>query len=117
MLRELGFEVEPFGVRTVILRGAPEAIEEEALKSLFFEVLGNLADKRKDAGGRKAERALYTIACKSAVKAGNKLSDREVKTLLDAVFSLGPVNTCPHGRPITVAMTRGFIEKQFKRIV
>ncbi len=117
MLRELGFEVELFGDRTVILRGAPEAIEEEALKSLFFEVLGNLADKRKDAGGRKAERALYTIACKSAVKAGNKLSDREVKTLLDAVFSLGPVNTCPHGRPITVAMTRGFIEKQFKRIV
>lgn len=116
-INEMGFLAEPFGEKTVILRGVPEALEEEALKSLFLEVLGHLAEKRKDAQSQKAERALYTIACKSAVKAGNKLSEQEMKTLLDNVFDLGPKNTCPHGRPITVAMTRGFIEKQFKRIV
>ncbi len=116
-LNEMGFVAEPFGEKTVILRGAPEALEEEALKSLFLEVLGHLSEKRKDAQSEKAQRALYTIACKSAVKAGNKLTEREMRALLDAVFDLGPKNTCPHGRPITVAMTRGFIEKQFKRIV
>ncbi|MBQ2695963.1 MAG: DNA mismatch repair endonuclease MutL [Clostridia bacterium] len=116
-LNDMGFVAEPFGEKTVILRGAPEALEEEALKSLFLEVLGHLSEKRKDAQSQKAQRALYTIACKSAVKAGNKLSEQEMKTLLDSVFDLGPKNTCPHGRPITVAMTRGFIEKQFKRIV
>jgi len=116
-LNEMGFVAEPFGEKTVILRGAPEALEEEALKALFLEVLEHLSEKRKDAQSQKAQRALYTIACKSAVKAGNKLTEQEMKTLLDAVFDLGPKNTCPHGRPITVAMTRGFIEKQFKRIV
>ncbi|MBR7164374.1 MAG: DNA mismatch repair endonuclease MutL [Clostridia bacterium] len=116
-LNEMGFVAEPFGEKTVILRGAPEALEEEALKSLFLEVLGHLSEKRKDAQSQKAQRALYTIACKSAVKAGNKLTEQEMRALLDAVFDLGPKNTCPHGRPITVAMTRGFIEKQFKRIV
>lgn len=116
-LNNMGFMAEPFGDKTVILRGTPEALEEEALKSLFLEVLGNLSEKRKDAQSQKAQRALYTIACKSAVKAGNKLSEQEMKTLLDSVFDLGPKNTCPHGRPITVAMTRSFIEKQFKRIV
>ena len=116
-LSDMGFMAESFGDKTVIIRSAPEALEEDALKALFLEVLGHLADKRKDAQGQKTQRALYTIACKSAVKAGYKLSEQETKTLLDAVFALGPVNTCPHGRPITISMTRGFIEKQFKRIV
>lgn len=116
-LSTMGFVAEPFGEKTVILRGAPEALEEDALRSLFLEVLSNLAEKRKDARSERAQRALYTIACKSAVKAGNRLSEPETKVLLDAVFDLGPKNTCPHGRPITIAMTKGFIEKQFKRIV
>lgn len=117
VLEAMGFEAEPFGEKTVVLRGAPEALDEDALRALFLEVLGNLGDGKRDARGEKAQRALYTIACKSAVKAGNKLKDEEIKTLLDQVFSLEAINTCPHGRPITVAMTRGFIEKQFKRIV
>ncbi len=116
-LSDLGFTAESFGDRTVILRSAPEELSEEALKSLFLEVLGHLGDKRKDAKSEKAQRALYTIACKSAIKAGNKLTEAETRRLLDGVFALGPVNTCPHGRPITIAMTKSFIEKQFKRIV
>lgn len=116
-LSDMGFEVEGFGDKTVILRGAPEALDEQGLQSLFLEVLGNLSEKRKDAASAKAQRALYTIACKSAVKAGKKLQEAEMKKLLDAVFALDSINTCPHGRPITVAMTKTFIEKQFKRIV
>ncbi|MGN1059283.1 MAG: DNA mismatch repair endonuclease MutL, partial [Clostridia bacterium] len=69
MLSDMGFEAEPFGDKTVILRGAPEALDEQALQGLFLEVLGHLGDRRKDARGQKAQRALYTIACKSAVKA------------------------------------------------
>jgi len=117
MLSDLGFEAEGFGDKTVILRGAPEALDEQGLQTLFLEVLGNLGEKRKNASSEKAQRALYTIACKSAVKAGNKLQESEMKKLLDAVFALESINTCPHGRPITVAMTKTFIEKQFKRIV
>ncbi|MBE7035112.1 MAG: DNA mismatch repair endonuclease MutL [Ruminococcaceae bacterium] len=116
-LTAMGFEVEPFGEKTVILRGAPEDLDEASLRSLFIEVLGHLGEKRQDARSEKAQRALYTIACKSAVRAGHHLKEEEMKTLLDAVFALDSINTCPHGRPITVAMTRGFIEKQFKRIV
>lgn len=117
MLSELGFIAEDFGDKAVILRGAPEALDEKGLQSLFLEVLGHLGERRKDARSSAAQRALYTIACKSAVKAGNKLEEPEIRALLDAVFSLDSINTCPHGRPITVAMTRTFIEKQFKRIV
>jgi len=112
-----GFDAESFGDKTVVLRGAPEALDEETLKATFLEVLGHLKDARKDARSTAAQRALYTIACKSAVKAGNRLTDKETEALLEAVFNLPAINTCPHGRPITIAMTKGFIEKQFKRIV
>ncbi|MBR5236108.1 MAG: DNA mismatch repair endonuclease MutL [Clostridia bacterium] len=117
MLFSMGFDAELFGDKTVIIRSVPEALDEAALQNLFVEVLGHLGDRRKDARGEKEQRALYTIACKSAVKAGNQLKDAEIKALLDGVFALDSINTCPHGRPITVAMTKGFIEKQFKRIV
>lgn len=117
MLFQMGFDAEPFGDKTALLRGTPEALDDESIKAMFLEVLGNLGEQKKDAAAEKVQRALYTIACKSAVKAGNKLSEQEMKVLLDAVFSLGSINTCPHGRPITVAMTRGFIEKQFKRVL
>lgn len=116
-LTDMGFEAEPFGERDVILRGAPEALDEQMLSGLFLEVLGHLGSGKKDAQSARAQRALYTIACKSAVKAGKHLTEAETRTLLDAVFALKSFNTCPHGRPITVALTRGFIEKQFKRIV
>jgi len=116
-LSAMGFEAESFGEKTVLLRGAPEALDEEGLKSLFLEVLGHLDNKRKDARSQRTQRALYTIACRSAIKAGNKLQEAEIRSLLDAVFALEAINTCPHGRPITVSMTKGFIEKQFKRIV
>ncbi|MBE7022553.1 MAG: DNA mismatch repair endonuclease MutL [Ruminococcaceae bacterium] len=116
-LLRLGFDAELFGDKTVILRGVPEEMDEGALQAAFIEVLGHLGDARKDARTAAAQRALYTIACKSAVKAGNRLTERECEALLDAVFRLPAVNTCPHGRPITIALTKGFIEKQFKRIV
>ncbi len=117
MLFSMGFDAELFGDKTVIIRSVPEALDEATLQNLFVEVLGHLGDRRKDARGEKEQRALYTIACKSAVKAGNQLKEAEIKALLDGVFALDSINTCPHGRPITVAMTKGFIEKQFKRIV
>ncbi len=116
-LLRFGFDAEPFGEKTVILRGAPEALDEETLKATFLEVLGHLGEKKKDARSEKTQRALYTIACKSAVKAGRKLTEKEAEALLEKVLNLPAINTCPHGRPTTIAMTKSFIEKQFKRIV
>ena len=63
------------------------------------------------------ERVLYTIACKAAVKANHKYSLKELETLLNAVLDLENINTCPHGRPIIITMTKKELEKEFKRIV
>ena len=58
-----------------------------------------------------------TMACKAAIKGGQKLSEREIEILLKKVLSNNTTLLCPHGRPICVKLTEYEIEKMFKRII
>ena len=64
-----------------------------------------------------AARMLMTKACKSAIKAGDKLNNSEIEYLIDNIIKNGTKLYCPHGRPIAVIVTKKEIEKWFKRIV
>ena len=114
---EMGFEIEDFGGNTVLIRATPEALPEDELKSLLLELIDKLSSKNPEIITEKMERALYTIACKAAVKANHTYSIKELETLLFAVLDLENINTCPHGRPIIITMTKKELEKEFKRIV
>ncbi len=113
----LGFDSEEFGANSVALRATPEELSDRDLSDLFIEILTMLSENRKNVGEDLVSRMLYSIACKGAIKANHNLHQEEMKALLDAVFALDGINTCPHGRPITIAFTKAYIEKQFKRIV
>ena len=63
------------------------------------------------------DKATYTIACRSAIKAHQSLSLPELEKLYAEASALEGITTCPHGRPITVKLTRYQIEKMFGRIV
>ena len=60
--------------------------------------------------------ALAQWACKSAIKAGDKLTEEQIRSLLSQMKDVVPVQ-CPHGRPAIVAITRKDLDKLFKRIV
>ncbi len=109
----LGFEIEDFGNNAILIRQTPIELGEDGLKSLIIELLGktgnNLSSNRED-------EMLYTIACKAAVKANRKLQEREIITLIDDVIRTDGVNTCPHGRPLMITITRYELEKMFKRV-
>ena len=106
-----------FGEKTVKIRAVPLEAADGNIEDLFFEILKNLSQNKKSDMTEKMKNAIYQISCKGAVKANMKLDEKEMKTLLDNVFALSGINTCPHGRPITISFTKYFIEKQFKRIV
>lgn len=114
---EMGFEIDDFGGNTLIIRATPEALPEDELKDLVIELIDRFSDKSRGVMTEKMERALYTVACKAAVKANHVYSQKELETLLFAVLDLENINTCPHGRPIIVTMTQKELEKEFKRIV
>ena len=64
----------------------------------------------------RENRALKTIACKAAIKAGNINDDMELKALVKKLIEDDDIHQCPHGRPVALSYSKKDIEKAFKRI-
>lgn len=119
MLEKLGFEIEEFGINSVIVRQTPVMTEEAEIKDLLTGILDTLQEGRKITLTEKEEKMLDMISCKYAIKANKKLTVEEMSDLSDKLNELEAkgINTCPHGRPIKLAFTKNELEKMFKRIV
>lgn len=117
LVEDLGFETEVFGDNSIIVRSVPGDVGIGEVEPLLIELISQAGTSKKELITEKNQRLLYTIACKSAIKANMSMSVPEMETLVRNVFRLENINTCPHGRPIVVAMTKKEIEKEFKRIV
>lgn len=117
LFSDIGFELEEFGDDAVIIRSVPGEVEIGEVEPLILELVSQGEALKKELITEKHERLLYTIACKSAVKANMKMSKIEMETLVRNVLRLKNINTCPHGRPIIITMSKKEIEKEFKRIV
>ena len=113
---QLGFDIEPFGRNSVIVRSTPGTLEEQDIRDLISDMLTLIADQKDNILRQVYEEALHMIACKKALKGSTVLSDTELKALGAKVLGIADgINTCPHGRPIMTKMTRYALEKQFKR--
>ena len=114
LLEEFGFEVEEFGGGAVLVRQVPYDIPAEETEP----TLTQLAQRLLRHGGADPDAArddmLHTMACKAAIKGGQKNSPQELEKVAAAVMS-GAVKYCPHGRPVAIELTRNELEKQFKR--
>ncbi|MBP3360904.1 MAG: DNA mismatch repair endonuclease MutL [Clostridia bacterium] len=117
VLSLLGFEADLFGENEAIVRTSPQDVEIGDVEDLYLELLSELAQSKKEILPAKRQRLIYTIACKAAVKANQTLTKSEMESLVSSVLALKNINTCPHGRPIMISMTKKELEKQFKRIV
>ena len=115
LFSELGFETSSDG-DTVNISAVPGDIAWGDAEPLFLELLTEMAEMKNDIITESRQRLLYTISCKSAIKANMKISEKEMTELVRRVFALKNINTCPHGRPIVISMTKKEIEKDFRRI-
>ena len=116
-LSDMGFDCGEFGDNTVMVRSAPGDVEWGEVENLLLELVSEAAKSKKELITEKQQRLLYTIACKAAVKANMKMSREEMETLVRNVLRLSNINTCPHGRPIIITMSKKELEKEFGRIV
>ena len=113
LLKSLGFELESFGREDVIIRGVPDILDPAQAVPALEEICEKLRRGSRDLAW---DGALQTISCKAAVKAGWDTDPRELQVLVDKVAS-GEIKYCPHGRPVAVTLSRGELDRQFKRIV
>ena len=114
LLERFGFEAEDFGGGAVIVRQCPDYVDAGDVERTLSELAGKLLlTGRADPEGARDE-LMHTMACKAAIKGGQKNSPAELEKVARAVME-GTVKYCPHGRPVAIELTRGQMEKQFKR--
>ena len=114
-LAAVGFDVEPFGGDTWLVRSVPSVLAGQDAGRVLEEIVQGLAQER-DLVGEELEAELVKMVCKRAsIKAGQILSDIEMKELLRQLEECQSPRTCPHGRPTMIQLSSGELEKAFKR--
>jgi DNA mismatch repair protein MutL len=117
LLARLGITVEPFGGGTVLVTGTPAMLAgvppERLLRDLADHFRTRPLPPTADA---VLEEVLNMVACKAAVKAGQRLSPEEVEALLERRHLAANTHHCPHGRPTALTFTKAELERQFGRI-
>ena len=116
LLAKAGFEVEDFGMGTVLLRSVPTILSGDDAEGAFLEIAGQLRSGQTSVTTERIDWIYHTIACKSAVKGGDKNLPGELAELVLTLIGNPDVRYCPHGRPIFVSLKQREIEKYFGRI-
>lgn len=114
-LENVGFVFEEFGINSYIIRGVPAEIDLSVAEETFIFLAGQIAKAGGKAIGDIFDRALYTAACKAAVKAGTKTSMLSSTMIADILFSDEAVLYCPHGRPVILEFSKSKLDKMFSR--
>ncbi len=114
-IRDVGFEVEPFGGRAVLLHAVPAPHPRFDGVACFRETLADLARGRFGGWANPLERFAATFACRAAIKAGQPLSDPEMRQLLLRLFETTLAPHDVHGRATIVQLPREELERRFGR--
>lgn len=118
---DLGFEYEPFGEHSVVIRCIPNAGKGPFAgldAADAFRAALDALDAAEQSGTLPDDTTVFhDMACKAAVKAHDRLSNEEIQMLLDQLLTLDNPYHCPHGRPAILRMSKKAIEKKFGRIV
>ena len=113
---QLGFAVEPFGPTTFVVRAVPaSALREEPLALLRDLVAEGCAGGGQPGADIVLEKLLQLLACRLAIKAGQRLKVEEISSLLRQLDGLDRSSTCPHGRPLWWKLTVREVERFFGR--
>ena len=115
LLEGIGLVTEPFGPSEVAIRSVPMILGEAQAADFLREVLDELENGRAPTFEKKRT-VLLQAACKHAVKGGEKLTEEQLRSLVDEMIQKEVTPTCPHGRPLVVRVSHRELDRKFKRI-
>jgi DNA mismatch repair protein MutL len=114
-LNSIGFETKPFGKNTFVLEGVPPEVkagtEANILQDILDEFKNNQLRVKLDARDNIAK----SFSCKAAIKAGEKLGEVEMRSLIDQLFATSMPYVCPHGRPVLIKLSLSELDRRFFR--
>ncbi len=113
-LRDMGFDIEPLGDGSYIIRAIPVVFHGMVHEDELMEIIQRLIGDRSRVEER-IKLVFATAACKASIKAGEKLSYESMRAIVEELKKTKIPYTCPHGRPTMIRLSRKDIEKRFKR--
>jgi DNA mismatch repair protein MutL len=113
-LEKVGFFLKDFGGNTVVIEAVPVDIRPGREKEIFFGLLEEFKQSRQGTLN-VADAVAKSYACRSAIKAGDRLNLSEMVSLIDQLFATSDPYVCPHGRPVVVNLSLEEIDKRFGR--
>jgi DNA mismatch repair protein MutL len=114
LIRKLGFEIKSFGGRSILVTAVPTIIKNKSGEIFLKEILAELEEEEK-VEKNKVKAVAKSFACHAAVKAGERLTQEEMSTLLRQLFATEEPYSCPHGRPTVVKISIDELNKKFGR--
>jgi DNA mismatch repair protein MutL len=119
LLAALGFQMEPFGGQTFLVRAVPAVLVQGGsrvdLRQAMINLLEEAVASRRPLEREKEERLIASVCKQAAVKAGQALSHEEMRELVRQLEATTMPRTCPHGRPTMIHLSRTQLEREFRR--
>jgi DNA mismatch repair protein MutL len=115
LLKEAGWEIEEFGQKTIRISAVPAALGANvSAKTVFQEMLEAILNQTNLPGPEKIEK-IIRAACLASIKAGDTISAQEASRLIEELLLCKAPNTCPHGRPTMIKLSKTELGKHFSR--
>jgi DNA mismatch repair protein MutL len=115
-LTKLGFELKFFSKNSVVIEGVPQELTTDEEEKILMEIVDEYIYNQKV---RKIlddkDNIAKSFSCRSAIKSGNKLTDKEMRLLIDSLFATSMPYVCPHGRPVVLKISMDEFDKRFGR--
>jgi len=114
-LNSLGFELKFFSKNTIVIDGVPSDVKIGTEIFTLQGILDEYKKNQREKGLEVLDNIAKSFSCKTAIKAGDKLSETEMRQLVDQLFATSMPYVCPHGRPIVIKIPLGEFDKRFGR--
>lgn len=114
-LQAIGFEMKLFGKNAIVLEGVPTDVKAGTEGSILQDILDEFKNNQHRVKLDARDNVAKSFSCKAAIKAGDKLSDVEMRVLIDQLFATSMPYVCPHGRPVVVKISLTELDRRFMR--
>ncbi len=114
-LQRLGFIVKPLSRTDVVIECVPPQIKDGEEEKIFLEILDQYVEFREEKILDSTENMAKSFSCKAAIKAGERLSQEEMRRLIDELFATENPYVCPHGRPVVLKISLDEFDRRFGR--
>lgn len=114
-LNKLGFELKFMAKNVIAISGVPSDVKIGSEKDTLMEILSEYRTNEQEKQLEVRDNVAKSFSCKAAIKAGDKLTEQEMRILVDQLFATSMPYVCPHGRPIVIKIPLTELDKRFGR--